>query len=176
MKKFQKLTALLLAIVLSVTAFYGCTEGSSTPSDTTPAETTLPTVTVTESAEGDETTNVPDIPEEQYSINKDNIGDYTIIRATNASDALVSQIVSFKAYVSDIVGEIGIASAWERPSMIPESAFEIVIGDTNRPATESIKSELKTGEYAIVYENGRIYIIGSDDEATFEGLKYFKEN
>ncbi len=177
MKKFTKLTALVLAVVMCLFSFFSCTD-SGNGSDTTAAPTiTDPTVTVTapntdNAAESTE----PSIPEEKLSINADNVGEYVLIRPTNASEALVNEAVLLRAHIGDVVGAIEIASAWERPNMVPETAKEIVVGNTNRPATAGILEKLRVGEFAIVYEGERIYIVGSDDDATVEGIKYFKEN
>ncbi len=203
MKKSARLSALLLAIIISLVSFFGCTDTKyqNTPTNTEPTEPTEPTVTVTSSSDIDETTaeptdqtstdstvtvtspsNIdetttePEIPEEKLSITAENVGEYTIVRPKQASDELVSEAALLRMYICDTVGNINITSAWGRPNSVSETAKEIVVGNTNRPANEKILSELRVGEFAIVYEGERIYIIGSDDDATVEGIKYFKEN
>ena len=172
MKKIKIAISVLLLSSLLISSLLGCNSSPATPAQSD----TGPTVTVTESYVSLESDKEPEIPEEPLSINADNVGEYVIIRPKTASHTLISEAASLRAYICDTVGNIEIGSAWERPNSVPESAKEIVIGNTNRPATQKIFSELRSGEFAIVYDSERIYILGSDEDATVEAIKYFKEN
>ena len=176
MKAFKKLTALFLLVALLIPSVFGCNEPAASTEPNVPSDSTV-TATVTNSPDSDDaTTTEPQIPEEKLSINAENVGEYVLVRPKVASVELINEVTSLRSHIIDVVGNIEIATAWERPNAVPETAKEIVVGETNRPATENIKSELRLGEFAIVYEGERIYIIGFDDESTLEGIKYFKEH
>ena len=177
MKTIKKLTAILLLVALIIPSVFGCNEpAASTEPNVTPDSTVTATVTTSPDSSDNATTTEPQIPEEKLSINAENVGEYVLVRPKVASTALINEATSLRSSIIDLVGDIEIATAWERPDAVPETAKEIVIGETNRPATENILSELRLGEFAIIYEGERIYIIGFDEETTIEGIKYFKEN
>ncbi len=163
MKNIKKLTAFILLSALLLLSLFGCSvKEPDTPNDTSP------TVTVTGPSDSNETLP-PEIPEERLSITADNVRDYVIVRPKTATEELVLESALLRSHICDTVGNINIATAWERDNAVPETAKEIVIGNTNRPATQKIISKLRVGEFAIVYEGERIYIIGFDDAATIEG-------
>ncbi len=164
MKFSTKLAALLLAVVFVMTAFVGCTTTPNGPDNTQGNDETT-------------TTEVTEAPGVDLELNAEALKDYKFIRAEKASEALISAVSAFRVEINTALGsQIGINEDWVQnvESDIPESAKEIVVGPTNRPESEEIEKELRENDFAIIYKNERIYIIGGSDASTLEALEYFK--
>ncbi len=55
-------------------------------------------------------------------------------------------------------------------------AFEIVVGKTDREASQSFRKKIKTGEFYIGVEGTSLYIVGRGEEETRAAVEYFTEN
>ena len=86
--------------------------------------------------------------------------------------------VKFRSKLSEATGvQIKIETDWYKTGdEPPETAKEIVVGNCDRPGTDSIVKNLRERDYVIVYLGERIYIVGGNDEATVEGVNYFFAN
>ena len=164
MKLSARILALLLSALFALSAFYGCDTGDSGNTGD---------VTTTEGS-GEVTTE----PVKNVEITPDNAGEYTVIRSEDASESLRTAVAQFRTDLGKAVGgTLKISDDWIRNvEDLPESAKEIVVGTTNRPATEEIAKQICERDFAIVYKNERIYIMGGSDEKTLEALDYFLEN
>lgn len=58
----------------------------------------------------------------------------------------------------------------------PKSAKEILVGQTNRIASEETLTELRPKDFVIKYVDGRVVILGGSVEATVRAVDYFIEN
>ncbi len=166
MKFSTKLAAFLLAVVFVLTAFAGCSTPSDNPDGTQQGsnETTTNTTEITEA------------PGVDLELGADALKEYKVIRAEKASDTIVSAAAALRTDLNAALGaSIGINEDWVRNlDEIPASAKEIVVGSTNRPDGAEIEKELRENDFAIIYKNERIFIIGGTDAATLEAIEYFK--
>lgn len=56
---------------------------------------------------------------------------------------------------------------------LPETAYEILIGDTNRVETADAKALIRGKDFIIYEKNNRIAIVGGDESKTIEAVQYF---
>ncbi|NLW74306.1 MAG: alkaline phosphatase [Clostridiales bacterium] len=126
----------------------------------------------------DETTPVETEPVLPVSIIQDGATEYKIIRPENAAPALVTAVAKFCSDLGDVTGtRIKIDTDWYKKGNEPaEIEKEIVVGRCDRPGVDDIIKNLRERDFAIVYQNERIYILGGGDEATIEGINYFFSN
>ena len=59
---------------------------------------------------------------------------------------------------------------------ISAGEFEILIGNTTREASQSVKKELSPNTYAIRVVDSKLVIVGYNDNVTLEALKYLTEH
>ncbi len=163
MKFSARLAAFLLATLFVLTAFVGCT--------TPPTDDPLASQT-------DLTTEITEAPGIDLELGADALKEYVIVRAEKTSDAIINAAAQLRLDLNAAIDtEVRIMTDWiKNVEEIPASAKEIVVGVTNRPETEEIVKDLRENDFAIVYKNERIFIIGGNDAATLEALDYFMEN
>ncbi len=161
----KRLFALLLALILTL-PLVACglpgndeqTEGGGSQTDTAPAETSAPASPV--------------------NIIADGATEYVIIRPDSADELVINAATALRTELINATdANVGIDTDWyKKGDTLPENAKEIVVGVCDRPATEAILKNLRENDFAIVYENERIYIISAAPEATQRGVDYFVEN
>ena len=104
---------------------------------------------------------------------------YKIIRSEKASQSIISVAVELKGKLEALADGITISDDWynKNAGELPTEALEILVGDTNRTESASLKAELLEDDYAVRYfpESGRIAIIGGSEEATLQAVAYFLE-
>lgn len=122
--------------------------------------------------DGPPATDPPALP---VSVIADGTTEYLIIRPMTPSDAIKSAAADLRNRLNDATGaNVKIKDDWyKQGDTLPEQAREIVVGNCDRPAVGRIASELREFDFAIVYDNERIYIIGGGDEATLRAIDYF---
>lgn len=164
----MKRTLALLLVLLTCLSLFAC------------ADQTDPDNTKTTSASDDVTTEAPvtEPPAEPVTVIENGVTEYTIIRPEDGGDAVVLAAGNLRSALSDSTGaKVGINTDWhKKDAPPPERAKEIVVGHCDRPGTEKIVKQLRERDFAIVYDNERIYIVGGCDDATARGAEYFKEN
>ncbi len=100
---------------------------------------------------------------------------YTVIRPEKAAESVISAAVELKGALADTT----IKDDWynKNSGELPTEALEILVGNTNRPESISLKAELLEGDFAVKYfpESGRIALVGGSDEATLKAVAYFLE-
>ncbi len=165
MKVNARLLAALLAVLFILTAFAGC----NLPQNVTPGDSYTETTT----GEADNT------PPKDIAITKENAKEYTFIRSWKASDKLKTVLAdNFRTVMEKLKDDKGeslkISDDWvEDEEKIPETANEIVVGETNRPDGKKLFSSLCEKDYIIKYENGRVFILGGSEESTLTALERF---
>ena len=158
---FKKLTALSLLIVMLFTMM-ACTP--STP--TGPVDESTTEVQETEA------------PEVFVDIVKDQKTEYVIVFADGPSQKTFAAITTLKNAINACLGDDYIRTKSDflkRDETIPEKAKEIVVGSTNRPANAELETKLGVKDYAILFENDRLYIYGKTDASITEAVNYFIE-
>ena len=164
MKKFsfKRLTAMSLLIVMLFTMI-ACTRAG--PVETTPESTTE--------------TPVTEAPEVFVDIVKDQKTEYVIVFADGPSQKAFAAVTTLKNAINECLGDNYIRSKSDflkRDEVVPEKAKEIVIGATNRPANAELEKNLGGKDYAILFENDRLYIYGKTDDAITEAVNFFVKN
>ncbi|MDD7675680.1 MAG: alkaline phosphatase [Eubacteriales bacterium] len=162
----KRITALIL-VLLTCATLAACADtrdpGQITP-DTTPAEitTTMPA-------------NTTQAPAQPVIVAENGEMQYKVIRPETCSKELTNIASGLRTTLADATGiNVKIDTDWhKRTEPVPQKAKEIVVGVCDRPEAQSIRSRLREKDFAIVYANERIYIIGGDDEATGWGVDYF---
>ncbi|MBQ2686493.1 MAG: exo-alpha-sialidase [Clostridia bacterium] len=107
---------------------------------------------------------------------------YKVIRATKADSKMIKAAAHLKNAICDNVLDdvkVGIDEIRVNETYDP-TLKEILIGETNREesidAFEYLKTKANESSYIIkVYEH-KIVIVGTDDNATYSGMKYFINN
>ena len=143
---------LAFACVFSLLALVACTDIDDSPSpDETPDD-------------GDQVVDTVDII-------KDGVTSYRIIRSDRYStkDTVTQAAVELrKAIVASTGCEIDISTDYDDPS-----AFEIIVGDTNREIFSKVPVDLAINEFVIMHEDGKLMITGADPDATQKAVEYF---
>lgn len=108
---------------------------------------------------------------------KDGEANFVFIRSETANNSVVA--LARYAYKA-IEGTHDVVAANKNDSTpVDTSVIEISIGETNRPRAAALTKEIKSAhgnygmDYAIVYDNGIIYIVGGSDTALENGVKAF---
>ncbi len=161
----KRLFALLLALVLTLPLVACGLSGGGEQTDEGGSQTeTAPTET--------------SAPASPVNIIADGVTEYVIIRPDNADEQVINAATTLRTELINATdANVGIDTDWyKKGDALPESAKEIVVGVCDRPATESILKNLRENDFAIVYENERIYILSAAPEATLRGVEYFIEN
>ncbi len=159
MKKFKLFLTVLLIISTLIMMLVSCKEkNDGTPSVSTPAE------------ESDMT----------------NITGYKIVRKDKANDTLKKMVSNFKKSILDATkADLEVTTDFIKGGEAPDentdkNAKEILVGETNRSTSISALNKLSEKKY----ENGfiievvenKIIILGTSDNDTVLGLKYFINN
>ncbi len=165
MKFSTKLAAFLLAVIFVMTAFISCTTPPEGPDGTQDGNDAT-------------TTEVTEATGVDLELNAEALAGYKVVRAEKASKTLITAAAGLRTYLNEAIGcEMSIIEDWIRNvEDIPASDKEIVVGASNRPDGIAIEKELRENDFAIVYKNERIFIIGGTEAATFEAIEYFKTN
>ncbi|MBQ9079692.1 MAG: alkaline phosphatase [Clostridia bacterium] len=164
----KRIIAFILALITCMVVFAACDNAPDPSGDgtTTPVETTTVEPVETEA------------PAELITIVSDGSSEYKVIRPERTSQTVISAASDLRIAMSDAIGkQITIGDDWvKNPEEIPEAAKEIVVGECDRPETAAILKTLRRRDFALVYSNERVYILGGSDEATARGVEYFIAN
>jgi len=162
--KTTKLLALLLALITILIPLSAC--GQTNVPETT---TDQPTEEITEA------------PAKDVVIVEQGSTSYKIIRNEKLStdSAELKQAIEFRKYLNakfDV--NFSIESDWynERLETLPDTATEILIGQTNRVETAHALAKIRKNEFIITFENDRLVITGGCEDATVRACAYFLEN
>ncbi len=103
----------------------------------------------------------------------ENIDEWKIVRAENASDVLKKEISKFHMGIKKETGKLlSLSTDWNGAAK-----KEIIIGNTERKASATQAPLLRTDfDYIIKSEGNSIVIMGISDEGTISALNYFLDN
>lgn len=169
MKIIKILSVMLIALLLTF-LFVAC-DGAP---DNGNSDTSADINSVSDSAEDSET----DESVVEYILTSD-ISNYNVIRAENASTALVDATADFYREIKSIYGdEIRLKDDFVILGNPQYSAaeFEILIGNTNRDETAEFIKQLKVNDYGYAVIGKKIVITGGSDNATVLALEKFLDD
>lgn len=100
---------------------------------------------------------------------------YTVVRSDTAGKSEINAVTTFTKAVEASTGvKPKLTTDWvQRGEEAPTGTKEILIGNTNRPESES---ELKYNDFVIKFENDRLVINGGSSDAIQAGVDWFVEN
>jgi len=156
LKKIVTIFTLLTAIIV-LSACKPSSDNQSTSADTT--NTDIPTDTLT-------------------SIIEDSAPLYTIIRAEDASDIVISNMQKLKEQLDKEAGVyFTLGTDWYRDGDTTISdKYEILVGKTDRPEYDDALSKLKYNDYSITKIGNKIVIAAYTDDNLTKAVNYFIKN
>lgn len=124
-----------------------------------------------------ETSSAADNLNTDVSITADNVTEFSVVIADEASDDFKMGAAMLRTSLSSMFGRQlkTIIDKQSESANVTETANEIVIGTSRRPSNKAIFNQLRIDDYAIGCFDGRIYIIGGSEAATLAGVKTFEE-
>lgn len=167
MKKIFKLKYPLLVLLLCALIFSACDR--QTP--TNDPESSSAENTVSSSNESD---SVAPSVDGKLTITSESAKSYTIIRPSSAG----SDVTTAAQYLQRSFNNKGFAVEYtddwvKNTDDIPDDAYEILVGDTNRGESALFTSELRANDYTIAVDGNRIIIAGGSEKATAAAVDYF---
>ena len=162
----KRIITMIFAIVLLMILVSCQSESPNTP-DTTPQEPET-----TEKEEGEEGEE-----EKVFELNASNFENFTIIRPEKCKDEVSNSVKALKARLVEMGLTLTIKMDYVgKNESIPENHPEILVGATNRPASEKYYEKLRSDDYVIAVEENQIIIVGGSDEATAAAVEDFINN
>ncbi len=163
MKK-TKLLALLLALVTVLGLLASC------------GSTETPVITTEQLTEA-----ITEAPAKDITIAEAGNVEYVVVRVDNlgTDSPSVREAINLRNLLKEKYGtDVAISTDWynDRIAPLPESAKEIVIGQTNRVETANALAKIREKDFIITFENDRLIITGGCEEATARACAYFTEN
>lgn len=159
----KKLLALFLCLLMLASLLIGCQQ----PPDADDSGDSS-------SAEGDTTPVGQPLPEDEGVLI--DVSKYAIIRVDSPTPAtpLLTAIVQLKKDIDSLTSSsIRLASDWLKDGTPDDAAFEILIGNTNRPQSNEVLSTLSGTGYVIRQVGNKIVIVGTNDAITADAVAYF---
>lgn len=168
MKRFISLFLCLLMLVGTLVA---CNTQPPVADDaTTPGSVVTTPAPVTDAA-----TTPPETAPVESGVDA---SEYTLVRPGTTSTAIMTALVEMKKAIDDATGG---NMTFTGDSIKPgqeniEQAYEIIVGDTERPQSIDAKSRLVPNTFTIERIGNKIVIVGTDDNIIVEGINYFLAN
>lgn len=158
----KKIIAMLLCLMMVVAMFAGCHEAGNNDGSGSSADTSGTDTTSTDAA----------------ALRRIDISKYKLVRPENAGTAVLAAAVQLKKDIDALIkSPIGIQDDWLKKEEQPDDeAYEILIGNTNRPQSASVLASIEGSGYAIRLVGNKIVIVGSVDAVTADAVAYFYEN
>ena len=159
MLKYLRIPALILALFVLVCCFFACDGANTDATDGTDEPTNAPTEAPTEKPTE---TDAPDTREPNTVFSED-FGKYSVI----VDDSADSDLKTLAKNLTDTVN-----ACWKVTATLvtdkntAASAYEILVGNTDRPETEIFREKLKAGECGFGVVGRKIVILGSEDQYT----------
>ena len=189
MRKFTKLIALLLAIVMLVSTAVAC--NSDTPTDTTgsaantigPSDTTSSVDTTTSPDTSYETTDPVQTPEDPFdtpetiTIKKDGSTlNYTITRPrmVAADSNEMKTVQELSTYFSEKLGVTPTLDTDKSRKEDPEK-LEIIVGVTDHPETTALLSEMSYGAYIVRAIGNKLIVVSFSEIGYTRAMKHIKK-
>lgn len=159
MKLNYKLLALLLALILALSAFVGCAPAGTADETTAPTESANAT-------EAPETEPIPEGPT-LYTLISGGQANVKIVRPSNlkTDDMPVKIAIEIRKVINNITGvnpELG--DDWVKKGESHDSStLEILVGATAYPETAEVMNSLTYGEYSIKAVGNKIVVFSFTD-------------
>lgn len=167
MLKYLRIPALILALLVLVCCFFACDGADSDATDKDSAETNeTPTEAPTEKPTE---TDAPDTREPNIVFSED-FGKYSVI----VDDSADSELKTLAKNLTDTLN-----SCWKVTATLvtdkntEASAYEILVGATDRPESEEFIDSLNDGECGFKVIGRKIVIAGSEDRYTETAVVLF---
>ena len=164
MLKYLKIPALILALLVLVCCFFACDGANTDATDGTDEPTNAPT-----EAPKPTETDPPDTREPNIVFSED-FGKYSVI----VDDSADSELKTLAKNLTDTLN-----SCWKVTATLvtdkntEASAYEILVGNTDRPETATFREKLKDGECGFGVVGRKIVILGSEDQYTEKAVVLF---
>ena len=167
MLKYLRFPALILALLMLVCCCFACNGADSDATDKDSAETNeTPTEAPTEKPTE---TDAPDTREPNIVFSED-FGKYSVI----VDDSADSELKTLAKNLTDTVNACWKVTATLVADKNTEaSAYEILVGNTDRPETTTFREKLKDGECGFGVVGRKIVILGSEDQYTEKAVVLF---
>ena len=167
MLKYLRIPALILALLMLVCCCFACNGADSDATDKDSAETNeTPTEAPTEKPTE---TDAPDTREPNIVFSED-FGKYSVI----VDDSADSELKTLAKNLTDTVNACWKVTATLVADKNTEaSAYEILVGNTDRPETATFREKLKDGECGFGVVGRKIVILGSEDQYTEKAVVLF---
>ena len=164
MLKYLRIPALILALLVLVCCFFACDGADSDATEGTDEPTNAPT-----EAPKPTETDPPDTREPNIVFSED-FGKYSVI----VDDSADSELKTLAKNLTDTLN-----SCWKVTATLvtdkntEASAYEILVGNTDRPETATFREKLKDGECGFGVVGRKIVILGSEDQYTEKAVVLF---
>ena len=164
MLKYLRIPALILALLVLVCCFFACDGADSDATEGTDEPTNAPT-----EAPKPTETDPPDTREPNIVFSED-FGKYSVI----VDDSADSELKTLAKNLTDTLN-----SCWKVTATLvtdkntEASAYEILVGATDRPETATFREKLKDGECGFGVVGRKIVILGSEDQYTEKAVVLF---
>lgn len=166
MLKYLRIPALILALLMLVCCCFACNGADSDATDETDEPTNAPTEAPTEKPTE---TDAPDTREPNTVFSED-FGKYSVI----VDDSADSELKTLAKNLTDTVNACWKVTATLVTDKNTEaSAYEILVGNTDRPETATFREKLKDGECGFGVVGRKIVILGSEDQYTEKAVVLF---
>lgn len=104
---------------------------------------------------------------------------YTLICPEDPTNSVFNSMIKLQTAITELTGvELEFTTDFYNPfsETLPETAYEILIGSTNRLEAKEARAMIREKDFIIYEKNNRIVILGGNDAATAEAVAYFIEN
>ncbi len=119
-----------------------------------------------------------EVDENMTVVIKDGITSYKLIRAERANSSVTKIAMDLRATIIEKCGcEIDLNSDWVKDvEEIDPNAYEILIGNTNRPESAEVMATLEPNSWAIVNKGNKIVICANNDSLLSVAVNWFVDN
>ena len=112
-------------------------------------------------------------PEDSYAeILMENLSNYNLICASGISSGTLTQYWQLQSQIEKLCGVKPVAET----DYIDATAFEILVGNTNREESQTFLSNLLWNDYGYAIVGNKIVIAGHTDQGTTKAVKHFIEH
>ena len=171
----RRILSLFLVLLLLLPMLVSCTTGAG-PTETSASIPDTSGQGGSDSPTEEITTAAPETEPVYRDLFKDGQTAYKLIYPDDPSDRIANAMFGLQAAILNATDvEIECDSDFYNPfeDTLPETAYEILIGETNRVETKEAKALIREKDFIIYEKNGRIVILGGTEAKTLEAVEYF---
>lgn len=160
MKTKIRITAILCALLILLSACAGGGTGDETATDGTTESTGIDT---------------KETDSDFLDIFAVGDGAYTLIRPSVTTGELLAEFLKIKELMKiQMAAAIPVNDDWINPNK-PLPEYEILVGNVDRDETRSVKESLGRNEYTVCAVGKKVVIVGSNEELTLLACDHFSE-